>query len=558
MRIDRRFGTWGLTPNAQGQPIYQVTPPKAPTRQRRVIARRRQPCRLRERKSLSGDVSRAVVVVGLGPAGADLLLPAARGARARAGAVRAHRASSRQSPTSPPKASRSSRSTSLYDSADDLDAVYAAIADRVVETAREHGEIVYAVPGSPTVAERSVELLRAAGARHRADSRHLVRRPRVVATRHRSDARCARRRRARVRDRRGRSSAARCCSRSATRSSCCSDVKLALLDTLGPDHEVTVLQRLGLPDEHVFTVALADLDREVEPDHLTSVFVDTGDVRGRGRAGATRSRSPNGCAVRAVARGTRSRRTTRCAATCSKRRTRWRRRSSSSRPTRRPATCRRHVRRARRRARRPALPGDDPFGARGRGRRVHHRRRRARACTTSSCAGTRTCSATSRSTTPSDVVTNWEQIKKAEKGDESLVAGVDGGLAGADRRAEALAQGRVESASIRGRRPATRALEAADRPTSRRRSARCSRPPPRSGASTTSTPSRRWRAGRGVTRIASVAWNNSRPTRESTSPPRQPNVVRELWDARGRRRCRFPVGGLPWLSRSSSSSSSSC
>jgi hypothetical protein len=29
--LDPRFGTWGLTPNAQGQPIYQVTPPKPPT-----------------------------------------------------------------------------------------------------------------------------------------------------------------------------------------------------------------------------------------------------------------------------------------------------------------------------------------------------------------------------------------------------------------------------------------------------------------------------------------------------------------------------------------------
>jgi len=40
----------------------------------------------------------------------------------------------------------------------------------------------------------------------------------------------------------------------------CSDVKLALLEDLPPDHEVTVLQGLGLPDERVFTVALADLD----------------------------------------------------------------------------------------------------------------------------------------------------------------------------------------------------------------------------------------------------------------------------------------------------------
>ena len=34
-----------------------------------------------------------------------------------------------------------------------------------------------------------------------------------------------------------------------------------------------VLQRLGLPDEAVTEVAWADLDRSVEPDHLTSVFV---------------------------------------------------------------------------------------------------------------------------------------------------------------------------------------------------------------------------------------------------------------------------------------------
>ncbi len=36
----------------------------------------------------------------------------------------------------------------------------------------------------------------------------------------------------------------------------CSDVKLALLEDLPPDHEVTVLQGLGLPDERVLTVAL--------------------------------------------------------------------------------------------------------------------------------------------------------------------------------------------------------------------------------------------------------------------------------------------------------------
>jgi tetrapyrrole methylase family protein/MazG family protein len=37
-----------------------------------------------------------------------------------------------------------------------------------------------------------------------------------------------------------------------------------------------VLQRLGLPDESITTVAWADLDKEVEPDHLTSIWLPTG------------------------------------------------------------------------------------------------------------------------------------------------------------------------------------------------------------------------------------------------------------------------------------------
>ncbi len=79
-----------------------------------------------------------------------------------------------------------------------------------------------------------------------------------------------------------------------------SDVKLTLLEALDGDHPVVVLQRLGLPDERVETLALADLDRAVTPDHLTSVYVDMG-----GRAVARelealweltlRLRGPGGC-----------------------------------------------------------------------------------------------------------------------------------------------------------------------------------------------------------------------------------------------------------------------
>ena len=50
-----------------------------------------------------------------------------------------------------------------------------------------------------------------------------------------------------------------------------SDIKLAV-DEPG-DMRVTVLQRLGAEDERVFDVAWADLDREVEADHLTSIYI---------------------------------------------------------------------------------------------------------------------------------------------------------------------------------------------------------------------------------------------------------------------------------------------
>ena len=79
-----------------------------------------------------------------------------------------------------------------------------------------------------------------------------------------------------------------------------SDVKLALLEVLPPEHEVIVLKGLGLPDEQLVPVALARLDQSIEPDHLTSVFVDTGGVSVAGElarllALTERLRGPGGC-----------------------------------------------------------------------------------------------------------------------------------------------------------------------------------------------------------------------------------------------------------------------
>ena len=118
-----------------------------------------------------------------------------------------------------------------------------------------------------------------------------------------------------------------------------SDVKLALLDGLGPDHDVD-----GAPAPRPARRARvhgrarrARPRRRARPPHV-------GVRRHRARSAVAaelarlRRARPNGCAGRAAARGTRSRRTTRCGATCSRRPTRWWRRSRSSRPTRPAAT----------------------------------------------------------------------------------------------------------------------------------------------------------------------------------------------------------------------------
>jgi tetrapyrrole methylase family protein/MazG family protein len=240
-----------------------------------------------------------VVVAGLGPAGGDLLLPAARAAFER---VPARYVRTERHPAVDDLAAEGITFEALdhlYDDSDDLDTVYSAIASYVVDAAHVHGEVVYAVPGSPNVAERTVLLLRAANvavdivpgvsfadlawARLGIDPLGGVR---VV------DARAF------AVDAAG--FAGPMLIAQADTRFVLSDVKLALLEVAAPDHRVVVLQRLGLPDERVVEVALADLDREIVPDHLTSVFVDTGELAvaselARLVALAERLRGPGGC-----------------------------------------------------------------------------------------------------------------------------------------------------------------------------------------------------------------------------------------------------------------------
>ena len=164
----------------------------------------------------------------------------------------------------------------FYEQAPDFEALYRAIAADLVRRAAAGASIVYAVPGSPLVAERTVVLLRERAAAQGVpltilpgmsfvevlytrlgvdpveglmildaeDVAKLHERPftNLVITQ--------------VYDER-----------------MASDCKLSLMEFLPDDAPVTFIHNLALPDESVRTIYLYELDRQKDIDHLTTLFV---------------------------------------------------------------------------------------------------------------------------------------------------------------------------------------------------------------------------------------------------------------------------------------------
>jgi tetrapyrrole methylase family protein/MazG family protein len=208
-----------------------------------------------------------VVVAGLGPAGAELLTAATLDAIA---ATPRRRLRTARHPSA--GAVRDAASFDhLYESAASLDEVYAGIVDALTAEARACGEVLYLVPGSPLVAERTVELLRADP---RVDAEILpalsfldLAWDRLGVDPLSGGVRLVDGQRFAVEaaGERGPLLVAQCDSQAVL-----SEVKLAVDD---PPPSVTVLHHLGGEDESVTTVAWADLDRVVAPDHLTSLWI---------------------------------------------------------------------------------------------------------------------------------------------------------------------------------------------------------------------------------------------------------------------------------------------
>ena len=214
-----------------------------------------------------------VIVVGLGPAGPDLI---DAGTRALLDGGHPVYLRTNRHPAAADLAGHPSFDH-RYEEAASFDDVYRGIVEDLVAAARAAGPaepVVYAVPGSPLVAERTVALLSCdprvavevrpalsfldlAWARLAIDPVEAGVRL-VDAARFTTDAA----------GERGPLLVAQCWSRQVL-----SSVKLSVDDGGEPPGTVTILHHLGLPDEVVASVGWWDLDRTLEADHLTSLWV---------------------------------------------------------------------------------------------------------------------------------------------------------------------------------------------------------------------------------------------------------------------------------------------
>lgn len=208
-----------------------------------------------------------ITVVGLGPAGPGLLTTAT--VAAIASHQHCYLRTSRH-----PSASALAGAMSfddVYEQAGSFADVYGEIVDRLVAAATEHGEVLYAVPGSPAVAERTVEMLRLDDRVElevlpamsfvdltwvRLGVDPLTERPRIVDA-HRFAVDAA--------GDHGPFLVTQCHS-----TEILSSIKLAFENDAPPT--VTVLARLGLPDESMTEISWDDLDR-TPTDHLTSLWI---------------------------------------------------------------------------------------------------------------------------------------------------------------------------------------------------------------------------------------------------------------------------------------------
>ena len=263
----------------------------------------------------------ALTIVGLGPAGAELLTREAHDVLVAADELHVR---TRRHPTlgDPgfPFQGRLRSFDALYRRAGSLEEVYRTIAERLIRLARRRQGVVYAVPGHPTTGERSVRLalalareagiptrvvaglsfleptLAAVGAEPLAEGLQIVDAAALVANhfgvRERRDPFAARTRLIEP--------TAPALITQLDSKRLAAGVKLVLSEWLPPAHEVALVRGAGGAEQAVRRAPLAELDR-LEVDHLSSLHVpalapleDVASFEGL-RHVVARLRAPGGC-----------------------------------------------------------------------------------------------------------------------------------------------------------------------------------------------------------------------------------------------------------------------
>lgn len=161
----------------------------------------------------------------------------------------------------------------LYDAATSFEEVYETIIHTLIEESRIHDHVLYAVPGSPLILERTVALLRA---QHDINIvvlpavgflddvwRALEIDPVETSVRlidgHTFAASAA-----------GYTGAALVAHTHANW--VLSDIKLSI-DDIDPHTPIVLLHHIGLPDEHLVHTTWSEMDRTIQADHLTSLWI---------------------------------------------------------------------------------------------------------------------------------------------------------------------------------------------------------------------------------------------------------------------------------------------
>lgn len=165
----------------------------------------------------------------------------------------------------------------VYEQAENFDDLYRAIVDYLLSEADKHREILYLVPGHPAVAEKTVQLLRAAAEAKKVELRfgpgqsfmdEMLQRLEVEPVEGLLVLDAITLKTSSLQPR------VHTVLMQVYNKAVASDVKMTLAEVYGDEWEVVAVRAIGIPgEEHVIRLPLYELDRAVAFDHLTSVYV---------------------------------------------------------------------------------------------------------------------------------------------------------------------------------------------------------------------------------------------------------------------------------------------